>query len=117
VLEHPGAAAEQHRDQVDRELVDQAGPHELLAGVGAAHHRHVLVAGGVASLLEGVLDSSGDEGVDAVGRRVGGLVVGEDEDGDASPRGSSGRRLAAVMNPSRDMLMSKTTLLISYLRR
>jgi hypothetical protein len=27
--------------------------------------------------------------------------------------GSSGRRLAAVMNPSRDMLMMKTTLLIA----
>jgi hypothetical protein len=25
VLEHPGAAAEQHRDQVDRQLVDEAG--------------------------------------------------------------------------------------------
>src|SRR5512132_4329208 len=26
VLEHPGAAAEQHRDEVDRQLVDEAGP-------------------------------------------------------------------------------------------
>jgi hypothetical protein len=33
-----------------------------------------------------------------------------------APIGSSGRRLAAGMNPSRDMLMSKTTLPIAVSR-
>jgi DNA-binding transcriptional ArsR family regulator len=46
VLEHPRHAAEQHRDQVDRQLVDQPGPQVLPTGFGAAHHRHVLLPGG-----------------------------------------------------------------------
>jgi hypothetical protein len=39
VPEHPGPLAVQHRDQADRQLVDQPGPQVLLAGVGATHHR------------------------------------------------------------------------------
>jgi hypothetical protein len=39
--------------------------------------------GGGLGLLEGVLDPAGDEGVDAAGRRVLGLVMGQDEHRDA----------------------------------
>jgi hypothetical protein len=37
---------------VERELVDQPGRDELLAGLGAAHDRDVLVAGRGTRLLE-----------------------------------------------------------------
>jgi hypothetical protein len=77
---------------VDRKLVDQDGPPVLLADVGAAHHGHILVAGGVASRLEGMLDPLGDEAVHASGRRVCGDVMGEDEQRDA---GRAGRAVGA----------------------
>jgi hypothetical protein len=66
LIEHPLAASEQHRHQVDRDLVDQAGPDELAAQVGAAHHRDCLLAGGLHRLLQRGIDSAGHERVDAV---------------------------------------------------
>src|SRR5215217_5843346 len=51
VLEHPGAAVEQHGHEVDGDLVDQPGPDVLLPDIRPAHHSDVLVAGGCLCLL------------------------------------------------------------------
>src|SRR3954453_19143761 len=83
VLEQPRAAAEQHRRDVDPQLVQQAGFEVLLANAGAATDRDVLAAGRGARLLECGLDSTGDEGEGRAAFLYDRLasVVGEDEYG------------------------------------
>src|SRR3712207_4845438 len=46
VLEHLGAAPEEHGYEVDPDLIHQPRLDELPADVGAAHHGDVLVPGG-----------------------------------------------------------------------
>jgi hypothetical protein len=53
ILEHPRAGSEQHRHDVKRELVDQAGREELLAGLRSPHHRDALAADLVSRRREG----------------------------------------------------------------
>ena len=65
MLEHPGTAAEQHGYEVDRDLVDEPCPYELLPDLSPAHHGDVLLPGCRLRLLEGALDPVGHEGVDA----------------------------------------------------
>jgi hypothetical protein len=83
VLEHPRPASEQHRDEVNRELVDESRADVLLTGSGAAHHRYILIAGCGPRLLERALDAFGDKGVDAALRRVIRHIMREHEDRDA----------------------------------
>jgi hypothetical protein len=73
VDEQRRAGAENHRGEVEHELVHQAGVDALADDLAAAHHEHVLVAGhGL-----GLLDGSGHVGHEAevepeahVGRRL-----------------------------------------------
>src|SRR3982074_133030 len=60
-VEHSGAAIEQDRDEVDRDLVDETRGDVLPADGSPAHDRHVAVAGGGLRLLERALDAVGDE--------------------------------------------------------
>ena len=46
VLEHSGAAPEEHGHEVDPDLIHQPRLDELPADVGATHHGDVLVPGG-----------------------------------------------------------------------
>ena len=80
-VEEARAAAKQHRDDVQLQLVDESGRQVLVDDVGAAADEDVLVAGGLPRLLQGGLDAIGDEGERRVreGQRLP-LVVGEDED-------------------------------------
>src|SRR6266545_2081818 len=84
LVEEPDAAAQEHGDEVDLQLVEQPGLQVLLRDVGATRERDVLVPGGRASLLERGFDAVGDEGErgsafldDRLTR-----MMGEDEHGD-----------------------------------
>jgi hypothetical protein len=79
LLEHPRAASEQHRDEVNRELVDQSRFDVLAPGLRAAHHGHILVAGCRSGLLERGLDPA-DEGVHASLGHIVWRAVGHHED-------------------------------------
>src|SRR5215216_4054370 len=61
VLEQPLAATEHDRDDVEVELLEQAGGEVLLDRVGAAGDQDVLLAGRRAGLLERGVDPVGDE--------------------------------------------------------
>jgi hypothetical protein len=61
VLEQPGTAVQDHRGEVQEQLVDQPGRQRLLDDAGAAHDVHQLVPSGHDRLLDGVLDALGDE--------------------------------------------------------
>jgi hypothetical protein len=52
VLEHASAAAEQHRNEVDLDLVDQPGVEDLLADARPTHHPDGPLSGGGPHLLE-----------------------------------------------------------------
>ena len=60
-VEQPLARAEHDRDDVQVQLVEQAGGEVLVDRARAAGDRDVLVAGGRARLLERGLDPVGDE--------------------------------------------------------
>jgi hypothetical protein len=82
VLEQPLAATEQDGDEVELELIDQAGGEILLDEVGASPEEHILAAHGVPRLLERGLDPIGDEdegGASLHLQRLAGMV-GEHED-------------------------------------
>jgi hypothetical protein len=61
VLQQPFARSEDDRDDVQAELVEQAGRQVLVDRAGAAGNRDVLVAGGRAGPRERGLDPVGDE--------------------------------------------------------
>src|SRR5215211_6417745 len=63
VLEHPGAASEEHGHEVEPDLIHQPRFDELPADVGAAHHGDVLVPGGRLCLFERAFDAVRYEGV------------------------------------------------------
>jgi hypothetical protein len=65
VLEHPGAASEEHGYEVDPDLIHQPSLDELPADVRPAHHGDVLLPGGRLRLFERAFDAVRDEGVDA----------------------------------------------------
>ncbi|HET6658601.1 MAG TPA: hypothetical protein VFH16_01655 [Rubrobacter sp.] len=96
VLEHPGAAAEEHGYEVDRDLVYQPSPDVLLPDISPAHHGDVLVAGGCSRLLEGLLDPVGHEGVHASLGHLFGPGVGDDE------QRNPGRTRRAIRSPPRN---------------
>ena len=58
-IEERHTVAQEHRGQVDLELVEQAGLQILLDDARTAGQMDVLVAGSRASLLEGSLDAVG----------------------------------------------------------
>src|SRR5215211_31098 len=59
VVEEASTVAEQHRDDVKLEFVEQTRRQVLLSDVGAAPKHDVLVAGGLPCLFERGLDSVG----------------------------------------------------------
>jgi hypothetical protein len=61
VVEEAGTATEQHRNDVQLELVQQSRCQVLLSDVAAAPQHDVFGAGGLVCLLERGLDSVGDE--------------------------------------------------------
>ena len=61
VIEEPGAAAEQHRNDMQLELVQQSRGQVLPGDLAAAPEQDVLPVGGLGGLLERGLDSAGDE--------------------------------------------------------
>ena len=67
------------------ELVEQAGGQVLLHGARAAGDGDIVGAGGLARLIQGRLDSAGDEGEvgSALHRQRVTRVVAEDEDRNA----------------------------------
>src|SRR3981081_2503046 len=78
-LEHWRTAAEQHRGQVNRELVDEPGGEGLPPEVSAAHDGHNLVAGARPRLAQRALDAVGDEVVHAAIRAPLRRLVGHNE--------------------------------------
>jgi hypothetical protein len=99
VLEHPGAAPEEHRHEVDPDLIHQTRLDELPPDLGAAHHGDVLVPGRL-RLFERAFDAVRDKGVhtpfgDSLGR-----LVGEDE--------HPGRWVRAVRAPPRKRVVVGT---------
>ena len=79
VLEHPGAAPEEHGYEVDPDLIHQPRLDELPADVGAAHHGDVLVSGGRLRLFERAFNAVRDEGLHAPFGDGVGRLVGDDE--------------------------------------
>jgi hypothetical protein len=53
VLEQPGAAVQDHRGDVQEQLVDQPGRQRLLDDAGSADDVHQLVPGGHGRLVDG----------------------------------------------------------------
>src|SRR5688572_9360209 len=70
IREHRRPAAEQHRYQMDLDLVDQAGAEVLPAEVGAAHHSNVLAAGYGPRLPQRAFETVGHEPVHATRRAL-----------------------------------------------
>ena len=70
MIEQPHAAAKQHRDQVNLDLIQQPGPQALLDG-GGAHQADVLAACRRPCLRDGAHDAIGDEGVGRLAGRHG----------------------------------------------
>jgi hypothetical protein len=61
VIEQADAAPEQHRHQVEVELVQESRSEALLHDAGGAH-ADVLVPGDRSGLLQGAFESVGDKG-------------------------------------------------------
>lgn len=61
VIEQTGAITQEHRNDVDFHLVDQAGLHVLLGNVRAAPKRNVFAPRGVPSPIERSVNAFGDE--------------------------------------------------------
>ena len=82
IVEQPRAAAEQHGDEVDPQLVEQPGLEVLLGDVRPAAQVDVLAAGRLARLRQRRLDAVGDEveGGAALHHERLARVVREDED-------------------------------------
>ena len=81
VVEQPGARAEQHRHELDLDLVDEPDVQELLADA-RAHQQHVTFAGGRLSVLERARERAVDEPERAARhRQVVPRLVGEHEAG------------------------------------
>jgi hypothetical protein len=82
-VEQPLAVPEEHRGDVERQLVDDPGRERLAHGRGAARDVDAAIAGGRRGLLEGHVEAVGDEverrAALQLDRVVG--VVGHDEDG------------------------------------
>ena len=80
VVEQPPSLPEQHRDDVQLQLVELPGPQERLRRPGPLHHDVGVPGGGAGQ--RGGLAGVGDV-ADAARRRLGRDLVGEDEDRDA----------------------------------
>src|SRR5256885_1548743 len=61
-VEEPGSAAQQHRGQVEQEVVDQAGVDRLVDRVRSACDQDILLGRGGARILDRALEALGDEG-------------------------------------------------------
>jgi len=83
VVEEARTAAEEHRDDVQLELVQQSRGQVLPGDMAAAPQHDVLAAGGLLGLLERGLDSVGDEVERGPSRHLHRItrVMGEDEHG------------------------------------
>jgi hypothetical protein len=98
VVEQPDPVAEQHRDEVDQERVEQARVQVLLGELGAARDCDVLALSSGARPLECCFDAGGHErvgGAALLGDRVAG-AVGDHEHGHAEGRVVSPGPLAGV---------------------
>src|ERR1700754_3766774 len=103
VVEEARTATEQHRNDVQLELVQQSRCQVLLSDVAAAPQHDVLAAGGLLCLLERGLDSVGDEverGPSLHLHRIT-RVMGEDEHGVVVGR--------VVTPPARPLLVAPGT--------
>src|SRR5207248_3177871 len=87
VVEQSDAVAEEDRDEVDLDRVEEARSQALL-GQGRTDEADVLVSGYFFGLVDGALHAVGDEGVGALPLRdLFGWVVRDDEQGE--PRDGS----------------------------
>src|SRR5262245_61510759 len=94
VLEQAGAGAQQDRDQVDADLIDEAGPQQLLADAGA-EDVDILAAGGGCCAGQGFARAL-DEGVHASLGHLWGRAVRDDE------RRGPRREAGPIRAPPRD---------------
>ena len=65
-VEHPDATAQQHRHQIDLDLIEQARGDHLLHGF-TAHHLDGASAGGGPGRGDRLIDAAGDEGEASAG--------------------------------------------------
>ena len=103
VVEEARTAAEEHRDDVQLELVQQSRGQVLPGDMAAAPQHDVLAAGGLLGLLERGLDSVGDEVERGPSRHLHRItrVMGEDEHGVVVGR--------VVTPPARPLLVAPGT--------
>src|SRR6266516_948667 len=95
-VEQSDAAAEQHGDEVELQLVKQSSLEELSNDVRAAPQQDILVTCGCLRLGAGACNATGDEGVGRASLLDQGLarLVGDDED-----RHVEGRVLPPRLHP------------------
>jgi hypothetical protein len=83
VFEKTSTGTQEHRNNVDLHLVNQAGLEVLLGDIGAASQNNVSACGSVPRSLERYADSFGDkvEGCPSLHRERFAGVISQDEDG------------------------------------